>query len=553
MPFAGRAASLLWLICAGCCVAANVPEGFVAVRAERKPVSGGAEVITYFQRIPTVDGTISELPLLAVLNDTLGLHGADNDRLRQVWVFTYHRPNLLHRLSGAVPFLYTRAPLPHGASSQPVAAMDMGAPTRRIWKDFAETIVQTQALDPIGAVVRLVSRSYSANIGEYERMHVWQALDVLAAAPVSEFDGGLTEQQMQSMQGRLELSSRLLGGLVSDEYLDRAYLKNRTRRMEARAANWDLLRQKAEENGLYFQPVSIAGLPVSWAMLWVAQQDAAGPRTFDSQFLGIGNPFGDSSLKKWSGYSETWWLDASGSPVAPGTPEAREVRMIPLALYALDHPRTPFLLADMRRSGRPKRSEMIRRFSTDVTVGILGWTGYGRWSYLAAKGAYSFVRSRHGVPMERSARLRAYVQVRHALAADETLNPDLRRELAKRIDALNINPLEHDWNREVRAANDQYAAFLEYVESPSGLSRELAADREQELSAARHSVGRRLLFGLGTVASAGIYRHHETVDQTRLAELAERRRQYWAQQRDQLPPAPPVVLAGGGVAAGTAQ
>jgi hypothetical protein len=542
---------LFALVCAAVCTAASTPEGFVPVRAERRPVREDAELITYFQRIPAADGTTSEIPLLAVLDDTLGAAGSGSERLRQVWVFTYRRPNVAHRLSGAVPFLYARTPLPDGAASEPAPVIDMSAPARGIWKGFASVAVQSEVLDPVGSIARLVFRSYSANMVEYRRSHVWQALDVLAAAPISAGDAGLNEEQMEAIQGRLELSGRLFGGLVSDEYLQRAYAKNRTRRMETRAANWDLLRQKAEENGLYFQPVSIAGLPESWAMLWINDAEAASARKFESQFLCIANPYGDTSLKSWTGYAETWWLDARGTPVDAGTADAHPARMIPLALYALDHPRTPLLLADMRRSGSAQRSEIARRLVQDLTTGVLGWTGYGHWSYLAAKSVYSFVRARHGVPMERAARLRAYVQVQHALAADDTLSPALRHELAKRVDALNTNPMEHDSDREARAANEQYAAFLKYVDSPTGLSRDLATGRERELSAAKHGLGRRTLFQLGTVASAGIYRHRETLDPVELSTLAARRRENSASRReDMLPPEPPPVVAGGGLAGG---
>ena len=71
--------------------------------------------------------------------------------------------------------------------------------------------------------------------------------------------------------------------------------------------------------------------------------------------------------------------------------------------------------------------------------GILGLTGFGHWGYAAARAGYSFVRSRQGSPLDHSARLRAYVGVRHALGADESLTPSLRNELIRRVDGLGGN------------------------------------------------------------------------------------------------------------------
>ncbi len=518
------------------------------IRTERKLIPGGAEVITYFQQIPSADGATSELPLLAVLNDSLGNNDPATDRLREVWVFTYRSPGWSRRLAGAVPFLYAKAPLPEGRASRPSPVIDMASPTRGMWKDVAAAVAQNQMLNPLGTVVHLASRSYVGNMSEYRRTHVWQALDVLAVSPVTG-DAGLTEQQMRDIQGRLELSNRVLGGLVPDEYLDRAFLKSHTRQMEDRAANWDLLRQKAEENGLYFQPVSLAGLPESWAILWLDQNDIGSEREFDSQFLNISDPFRDGSLKKWKGYSENRSIeDAGGSG-------GREVRMIPLALYSLDHPRAPLLLVDMRNAGGPKRSELMRRFVGDAATGFVGLTGYGTWGYLALKSTYSFVRGRHGVPVDRSARLRAYVQVQHALAADRSLPPALRNEFAKRVDSLEINPLEHDWNREVLSARQQYAAFLHYVDSPGGLVRDLEADRRRDGFRATHSAGERTLMRVATIATLGIYRHHENVSESELAQIENRRRDLVSKRRETiLPPESPTIFAGGSAPGGdTAQ
>jgi hypothetical protein len=426
----------------------------------------------------------------------------------------------------------------------------MASPTRGAWKKAAGIIVQTQVLDGIGFAVRLVTRSYVGNLGEYKKMHLWQALDAFEESLATQGDAGLARDEIDAIQGRLQLSGQIFGGFVSDEYLQRAHDRARTLRLEFRASNWDLLRHKAEENGLYFQPVSIAGLPVAWALLWVRADDAARQRSFDRSLLGIANPYGDPKLKSWNGYSETWWLDPSDSVVRVGTQGARATRMIPLALYALDHSRAPLLLADMRRASGPRRVEIARRFAADITQGALTFNAYANLAFLGAKGAYMFVRTRHGVPTDRSARVRGYVQVQHALGEDSGLDPMLRAELSKQVRALDTNPLEHDWDKEVRTAVQQYAAFLEYVDSPKGLAKQLRADREHELLVAHHGAGERAWMRMATIASLGAYRHRERVEAPELATLAALRRQAREKARDaSLPPKPP-VLAGGGALPG---
>ena len=50
----------------------------------------------------------------------------------------------------------------------------------------------------------------------------------------------------------------------------------------------------------------------------------------------------------WTGYTQVRYFDADHQPVERDTPGARREEMIPLALYNLDYPRVPLLLADFR-------------------------------------------------------------------------------------------------------------------------------------------------------------------------------------------------------------
>ena len=67
----------------------------------------------------------------------------------------------------------------------------------------------------------------------------------------------LSEQELLEIETRLTLAGKTLGGLVSAEKLPEAYLKQRARTEETRGHNWELLRQRAEANGLYFEPLGL--------------------------------------------------------------------------------------------------------------------------------------------------------------------------------------------------------------------------------------------------------------------------------------------------------
>ena len=186
--------------------------------------------------------------------------------------------------------------------------------------------------------------------------------------------------------------------MVADQYLEKDHEKQRIKATEERGHNWELFRQRAEEAGLYLQPLDPAAPSSSRAILWVSAadlEDGAGHR-FDGQFLNISNPFADPRLRHWTGYSDMWNLDPQGVPASAGDPDARPVRMIPLAMYGLDHPRTPILLVDFRGAGRPSRREMGSEFAEDVSSGVFYLTGFGNLGYLAAKSSLMFIHTRAG-------------------------------------------------------------------------------------------------------------------------------------------------------------
>lgn len=137
--------------------------------------------------------------------------------------------------------------------------------------------VQSEVLNPIGALARLTTHSFFDNYGEYRKTHLWEASDVLSTllpATLSDVTADeVTPEEIQAVEERLELTGHPLGGLVADEYLQRDREKQRAKDTETRGHNWELLRQRAEDSGLYLAPLEPAGLAASFAILWVAQTD----------------------------------------------------------------------------------------------------------------------------------------------------------------------------------------------------------------------------------------------------------------------------------------
>jgi hypothetical protein len=328
------------------------------------------------------------------------------------------------------------------------------------------------------------------------------------------------------MQARLSLAGKTLGGLVTTERLPEAYLKNRVQTEETRGHNWELLRQRAEANGLYFDPLGFARSRTH-ALLWIAREDlvpSGQPHKWDGRFLGIADPFSDSRLKNWTGYTERRYFDESGLPVDGATPGGTSRELIPLALYALDYPKVPLVLVDFRDTHKPKNREMLRLAAGDAVTGVLGISKFGNWPYLAGSMAWNFVRSRHGDPNNRSARLKAFSQVRRWLTLDGAMDPALRAELQRRLDILGVNPLDDSVFEETEIAEHQYDALLRYAADPKGLPARLDHDRNAELAADRHRLPARTGLRLAKWSTFGIYSHHEMPDSASLAVAVARER-----------------------------
>ena len=118
-------------------------------RLERVPVAGGAELVTIHARLDGIQTPEHDnwVPLVTVLRDTLGDSSPENDRLRYVWPLTYTRPTIGQRLSGAVPFLYSRVGSRKSASGKaPPPVLDLAATDRDVWNKIFWTALQSLLL-----------------------------------------------------------------------------------------------------------------------------------------------------------------------------------------------------------------------------------------------------------------------------------------------------------------------------------------------------------------------------------------------------------------------
>lgn len=485
-------------------------------RLERKSVAGGAELLTIFGRLDGLahDGAASdEVPLVSVLRDTMGDDNPENDRLRYLWMLTYASPSFSQRAAAFVPFLYSRAGNKERAEQQtPPPIIDLSATGKEVWNKVFWTALQNVLLDSYGLPLKLATRTYRRNLSDYRKVHIARALAILSLYEAE--TGGtplFSADEMQDIQARLMLTEKALGGIVDDIYLQRVYEKQTTLLRDLRGHNWELLRQRAEAEALYFEPLELPDGSATHALLWVASPDLAAnrERPFNSRFLNIANPWRDDRLRNWQGYTETRYFDSENRPVDEGTPGARPRQMIPLALYGLDYPKIPILLVDFRDGMNPKRREMSRRVLEDVARNVLSLSRFGDVPYFLGRTVYDYVTGRRGIDINQPSRMRTYSQLKLLLSLSASLDPQLRDEISRRLERVSLNPLENDLTAETQLARDQYAALVAYAQNPKGLAARLDRDRREEMVPLKHGRAEQTLFRLGNLLSFGLYTHRE--------------------------------------------
>lgn len=498
-------------------------------RLERVPVDGGAELITILARLDGIESSADSnwVPLVTVLRDTLGDFSPENDRLRYVWPLTYTRPSMRQRISGAIPFLYTRVGnKKHSSHSPPPPVLDLAGTDRDVWNKLFWTALQSILLDPYGIPIKASTRSYRENTTDYRKSHIIRALSVLSLYRAVSGTAAFSDAELSEIQSRLRLTDKTFGGLVGDLNLQRYNEKQTTDDRDIRGHNWELLRQRAEAESLLFEPLQMTDGSVTHALLWVSKSDLTTnkSRPYDRRFLNISDPWNDERLLSWQGYSETRFVDTENRTVLPETPGARETEMIPLALYGLDNPKIPMLLVDFRDTLNPKKREMSRRVLQDVTKNVLSVSRFGDLPYFLGRTVFDFVTGRRGIDVNQPSRLHTYSQLKLLLALNQSLDPQLREEIGHRLEKVSLNPLENDLQTEARIANEQYQALLAYAKRPDGLPRKLDRDRREEMVALAHGRTERTLFRVANVLSFGKYTHREKSELEMTARLDEARR-----------------------------
>jgi hypothetical protein len=528
----------------------NVPKtSSPQFRVERLPIASGAELLTIFGRLDgmkSLNGAAPEVPLISVVRDTLNDSNPENDRLRYFWMLSYARPNLTKRLASAVPFFYQHVDNQSEASSKPPKPIiDLANPKQQTWNRFFWMGMQNVFLDSYGVAVKASTRTYRRNAADYRSGHVMQALSILdtfarmhtrnenemlamgertgnsklttavadtTSNPFSALTPAFTPGEMLELRARLILSGKIFGGLASPESFASTVTDRIAATLDNSGHNWELLRQRAEAEGLYFEPLAMPDGQPTHALLWVAKSDlsAQPTRDFNKRFLNIANPWNDQRLQNWNGYSRVVYLDSENRPTSADQPGARKVEMIPLAIYGLDHPKIPALLVDFRHSLNPKKREMSRRALNDVAKDILSVSNFGNLPYFLGRKVYDFVTGRRGMDINQPTRLQSYSELKLLLSFNSNIDPKLRDEIERRIQNVSLNPLNNDDETEVQLAQQQYDSLMDYALRPDGLAAKIESDRRAEMVPLEHGRSARIFFGVANVLTFGRYVHRET-------------------------------------------
>ena len=450
------------------------------------------------------------------MRDTLSDNNPQNDRLRYVWMLTYTRPNLTKQIASAIPFFYqhvgnqTRV-----GNGPPRPLMDLANASRQTWNAFFWMGMQNVLLDSYGIPLKAATRTYRQNDADYRSGHVMQALKILENyeqirlrtrdesellalrnSPADSIGGSsitndsshplipdltpaFSPGEMLEIRARLILPGKVFGGLLGPETFRTTVTKRTMASVDNSGHNWEMLRQRAEAEGLYFEPLAMPDGRATHAMLWIAKPDLAtqANRKFHDRFLNIADPWTDQRLQNWDGYSRTFYFDQDHRPVSANNPDARSIEMIPLAIYGLDHPKIPALLIDFRSGLNPKKREMSRRFVDDLAKNILSLSSFGNLPYFVGRHVYDFVTGRRGVDLNQPTRLRSYSELKLLLSFNSKIDPELRTEIERRVQNVSLNPLNNDDEAEVALARQQYDALMNYARRPDGLSARIARDR----------------------------------------------------------------------------
>src|SRR5262249_11731084 len=247
------------------------------------------------------------IPLVSVVRDTLSDNNPQNDRLRYVWMLTYTRPNLMKRIASAIPFFYQHVGNQTEVSSgPPKPIIDLANASRQTWNAFFWTGMQHVLLASYGIPLKAASRTYRQNAADYRSGHVMQALSVLDSyetlrtrsrtegellalrrtsfSPAAghmpntndtlqpllpAFAPAFSPGEMLEIRARLILSGNMFGGLLGPDTFRSTVTRRTTSSIDDSGHNWEILRQRAEAEGLYFEPLTMPDGRATHALLWI--------------------------------------------------------------------------------------------------------------------------------------------------------------------------------------------------------------------------------------------------------------------------------------------
>ena len=242
-----------------------------------------------------------------------------------------------------MPFLYSRVGNRKSAPGKaPPPVLDLAGTDRDVWNKIFWTALQSLLLDPYGIPLKASTRSYRQNSSDYRKSHIMRALSVLSLYEAVAGPEGLqtfSDVELAEIQARLKLTDKTFGGLIGELNLQRYNEQQITGLRDTRGHNWELLRQRAEAESLFFEPLQMPDGTTTHALLWVAKSDLLANQINDMMAaLNISNPWTDKRLLTGRAIART--LRGFRTDLFPKRRPARDSRTGPLALYGLDSPKS---------------------------------------------------------------------------------------------------------------------------------------------------------------------------------------------------------------------
>jgi len=464
------------------------------------PAGNSAQLVTLFCRsCEDAEASGRDIPLVAVLRDTLGGVNSEGDRISYVWLLTYSATTWEKRMLSAVPFFYWKVGDGSGGvgDKEPKPLMNLAQPERPVVSSAVRNVLQWSVLDPVSMSVRASSRSYHNNWTDHERLHLEEAESYLQSAQAADDDSGLSDAELNTVIARLELRKSMLGGFVNASRAEKFGEEANLEQERIRARNWELLRQCADKTGLLFEPIDLAGAKNQYAVLWYPIERSAPPDGIALgpiwKLLNLKDPYEERArLQRATVYERTF--------------DGQAAQVVPLGVYSLTYPKMPLLVIDFRDGGHLRWHELTQRAINETTSGLIGVSHFTNWYYFIGADIYDFYAARRGAATNLQERLNCYSKFRVALALDKSEDPSLLTAMRQRVRSLAVNPLEAATQHEMQAALQRYDLLeAAAANENSKMAMRLNKDRRAELARFEAHKGEQVRGDILHVATFGLY------------------------------------------------